>query len=143
MNESSIQGDPYKGEKRNYSTLTAFIAVVIIGGSIGVAVRISNLELSPFWGAGIRAAMAALAFWLIVVTRRIDLPRGREFLGALLYGLLTVGFSYALLYWGLLRVEAGLAAVVLAVVPLMTFIFALAHGQEGFRWRILGGPSSR
>ena len=70
MNESSIQGDPYKGEKRNYSTLTAFIAVVIIGGSIGVAVRISNLELSPFWGAGIRAAVA---FWLIVVIRRIDL----------------------------------------------------------------------
>ncbi|HEY6102605.1 MAG TPA: hypothetical protein VI007_05190 [bacterium] len=32
----------------------AFLAVVIIGGSNFVAVRFSNRELPPFWGASIR-----------------------------------------------------------------------------------------
>ena len=139
MTEGSAPTPSASLYKRDSSTSVAFAAVVIIGGSITVAVRISNLELPPFWGAGIRAAMAALVFWLIIVVRRINLPRGRDMVGALLYGLLTVGFSYALLYWGLLRVQAGLASVVLAIVPLMTLLFALAHGQESFRWRSLIG----
>ena len=139
MTEQSVPADSPQAERRRYSTPIAFVAVVVVGGSIAVAVRISNFELAPFWGAGIRAAMAALAFWLIIVIRRIDLPRGREVVGAVLYGLLTVGFSYALLYWGLLQVQAGLASLVLAVVPLMTFLFALAHRQESFRWRVLMG----
>jgi drug/metabolite transporter (DMT)-like permease len=139
MTESSTPVQSTNLDRRDYSTSIAFAAVVVIGGSIGVAVRISNFELPPFWGAGIRAAVAALVFWLIIVVRRIDLPHGREMAGALLYGLLTVGFSYALLYWGLLRVQAGLASIVLAVVPLMTLLFALAHGQESFHWRGLIG----
>ena len=139
MTEGSDPTAPTRPDNRASSTSIAFAAVVVIGGSISVAVRISNFELPPFWGAGIRAAVAALVFWLILVARRINLPRGREMAGALLYGLLTVGFSYALLYWGLLRVQAGLASVVLAVVPLMTLLFALAHGQESFRWRGLIG----
>lgn len=126
-------------DRRDFFTPIAFAAVVVIGGSIGVAIRISNFELPPFWGAGIRAAVAALIFWLIIAVRRIDLPQGREMIGALIYGLLTVGFSYALLYWGLLRVQAGLASIVLAVVPLMTLLFALAHRQESFHWRSLIG----
>ncbi len=139
MTESSAPAAPTSLDKRDYSTSIAFSAVVVIGGSIAVAVRISNFDLPPFWGAGIRAALAAVAFWMIIVARRIDLPRGREMAGAMLYGLLTVGFSYALIYWGLLRVQAGLASVVLAVVPLMTLLSALAHGQESFRWRSLIG----
>ena len=139
MTEGSAPAAPTILDKRDYSTSIAFAAVVVIGGSFGVAVRVSNFELPPFWGAGIRAAAAALVFWLILAARRIDLPRGREMAGALLYGLLTVGFGGALLYWGLLRVQAGLASVVLAIVPLVTLLFALAHGQESFQWRSLIG----
>ncbi len=139
MTESSTPVQSTNLARRDYSTSIAFAMVVFIGGSIGVAIRISNFELPPFWGAGIRAAVAALVFWLIIAVRRIELPHGREMAGAMLYGLLTVGFSYALLYWGLLRVEAGLASIVLAVVPLMTLIFALAHRQESFHWRGLIG----
>lgn len=121
------------------SPVIAFVLLVLIGGSNAVAVRFSNLELPPFWGAAIRFAAAALIFWIIVLVRRIALPKGRALIGALLYGLLAVGVSYALLYWGLLRVQAGLTMVVLAFVPLMTLFFALAHGLETVRWRGLIG----
>jgi drug/metabolite transporter (DMT)-like permease len=122
-----------------HTTLIAFALLVLIGGSNAVAVRISYAELPPFWGAALRFAAAALIFWAIVLGRRVALPRGRALLGALLYGLLTIGASYAFLYWALLRVQAGLAMVVLAFVPLMTLFFAWTHGLETLSWRRLLG----
>ena len=121
------------------SPVIAFALLVLIGGSNAVAVRFSNLELPPFWDAAIRFAAAAFIFWIIVLVRRIALPKGRALMGALLYGFLAVGVSYALLYWGLLRVQAGLTMVVLAFVPLMTLFFALVHGLETLRWQGLIG----
>ena len=41
------------------STLVAFAALVIIGGGNAVAVRFSNGELPPFWGAAARFGLAA------------------------------------------------------------------------------------
>lgn len=124
---------------QNRATLIAFVLLVIIGGSNAVAVRISNLELPPFWGAATRFGAAALIFWIIVLLRRFTLPKGKALVGALIYGLLATGAAYAFLYWGLLRVPAGLTMVVLAFVPLMTLLLAVAHGLETFRWRGLIG----
>jgi drug/metabolite transporter (DMT)-like permease len=125
--------------KPDLTTLIAFLFVVIIGGSNAVAVRFSNLELPPFWGAAVRFAGAALIFWVIVFVRRIEAPRGKSLVGAVIFGLLAVGFSYAFLYYGLLRVQAGLTMVVMAFTPLMTLFLAAAHGLEKFRWRGLAG----
>lgn len=120
-------------------TLVAFLAVVILGGSNAVAVRFSNFELPPFWGATIRFGLAGIIFWAIVLIRRIKIPRGRALKGALIYGSLTIGVSYAFLYWALVFVPASLAIVFLTLGPLLTFLFAWAHGQESFRWRGLLG----
>jgi drug/metabolite transporter (DMT)-like permease len=121
------------------SVLVAFGALVLIGGSNAVAVHFSNVELPPFWGAALRFAAAALIFWIVVLGRRMALPRGRALPGTLLYGVLSVGASYAFLYWGLLRLPAGFTMVVLALVPLLTLFFAAAHGLERLRWRRLIG----
>jgi drug/metabolite transporter (DMT)-like permease len=43
--------------------------------------------------------------------------------------------SYALMYWALVRVAAGVATIVLAVVPLVTVLLAALHGLERFRLR--------
>jgi drug/metabolite transporter (DMT)-like permease len=119
--------------------MLAFVFLVLLGGSNAVAVRFSNLELPPFWGATIRLAAAALIFWIIVAVRRIEAPRGQALKGVLIFGVLANGFSYALLYFALVEIQAGFVMVVGAFVPLLTLLFALAHGQEPFRWRgILG-----
>jgi drug/metabolite transporter (DMT)-like permease len=116
-------------------TLLAFGLLVLFGGSNAVAVRFSNLELPPFWGATIRFFAAAIVFWVIVLARRIELPKGRVLAAILLYGFLAIGGNYAFLYWGLVRTPANLTMVVLAFVPLMTFFLAVLHGLESFRWR--------
>lgn len=120
-------------------TLIAFILVVIIGGGNAVAVRFSNAELPPFWGATLRFAAASLVFWSVVSVRRIPIPRGRALQGALLYGFLTIGIYYALLYWALVFIPASLTIVILSISPLLTFFFAWAHKQERFRWQGLLG----
>jgi drug/metabolite transporter (DMT)-like permease len=121
--------------------LIAFALLVVFAGGNPVAVRFSNSGLPPFWGATLRFSAAALVFWLLVLLRGIALPRGRALLGAVLYGFLSIGAAYAGLYWGLLRVSAGLAGALLALVPLMTLFFAWAHGLERLRWRGVVGAS--
>ncbi|HSK48789.1 MAG TPA: DMT family transporter, partial [Coriobacteriia bacterium] len=121
------------------ATLAAFVALVFIGGSNAVAVRISSLELPPFWGAAARSLGAAAIFWVILLARRAALPRGRALLGAVLYGALGIGASYALLYWGIQSMPASLLMVILSLGPLLTMFFAVGHGLEPFRWRGLAG----
>jgi drug/metabolite transporter (DMT)-like permease len=43
------------------------------------------------------------------------------------------------LYWALQFIQASLTMVIGALGPLFTFFFALAHGQENFRWKGLIG----
>ena len=45
--------------------LAAFAGAVAIGGSNFVAIRFSNRELDPLWGAGLRFALAAVVFGLL------------------------------------------------------------------------------
>jgi len=120
-------------------TLVAFILSTILGGNNAIAVRFSNIELPPFFGAAVRFGAASLILFLVVLFLRLPLPNGRSLVGALIFGTLQFGISYALMYWSLLQVPAGLFQVVLALVPLLTFLFAIAHRQETFRWRILAG----
>jgi drug/metabolite transporter (DMT)-like permease len=125
--------------RSNRSALIAFCILVLIGGSNAVAVRFSNAELPPFWGAATRFGAAALIFWAIVLVQHIVLPRGRAMIGAALYGFLSVGAAYAFLYWGLQYVQATFTMVVLAFVPLLTLFLAWGHGLESFVWRRLVG----
>ena len=50
-----------------------FAGAVTLGGSNFLAVRLSNRELDPFWGAGLRFSVAAAIFMIIVVTLRLSL----------------------------------------------------------------------
>jgi drug/metabolite transporter (DMT)-like permease len=128
-----------KLKNNKHLTLLAFIVATLIGGNNAIAVRYSNLELPPFFGAAIRFTAASLLLFVIVFFLRLPLPKGRSLLGAIIYGVLQFGISYAFMYWSLLEVPAGLFQIILSIVPLFTFLFAIAHRQESFQWRILIG----
>ena len=111
-------------------TLLAFALSVTLGGGNFIAVRFSNAELAPFWGAALRFGLAALLFVVIALAMRLPWPRGLNLRLTMLYGLLAFAISYALMYWSLTQVTAGVATIVLAVVPLVTAGLAAAHGLE-------------
>jgi drug/metabolite transporter (DMT)-like permease len=121
------------------AVLVAFGVLVILVGANLVAIRFSNRELAPFWGAGTRFALAAILFAAIMVVRRIAIPLGTPLLGAVLFGLLDIAAFFALTYWGLVRVSAGQAAVIGALLPIVTLFLAVAHGLERLAWRAIVG----
>lgn len=120
-------------------TLGAFAGAVVIGGSNFIAVKLSNDELEPLFGAGIRFAAAALLLVVLMRVRRLAVPRGPDALGPALYGLLGFGVSYGLLYYALQGLTAGTAAVFMASTPLITLVLAVLHGQERFTPRGVAG----
>jgi drug/metabolite transporter (DMT)-like permease len=117
----------------------AFLGIVVLGGFNGTAIRLSAEELAPFWGGALRFGLASLIFFGIVIARRIPLPRGQALVGSLIYGLLGFGVVFALVYWGVIEAGAGTAQVVLALVPLLTLLLAVAQGIERFRLQSLVG----
>lgn len=118
-------------------TLGTFAVAVTLGAGNFIGVSFSNRELAPFWGAGLRFGLAALIFLVIVLVLRLEWPRGRELWLTLAYGVLSFAAFYALMYWSLVRVSAGVATVVMAVVPLVTLLLAAGQGLE--RLRLRGG----
>jgi drug/metabolite transporter (DMT)-like permease len=68
-----------------------------------------------------------------MVVLRLPFPRGRALTGALLYGALNFGAAFALAYYALVRLHAGLGQTLLALVPLATLLLAVAQGQERLR----------
>lgn len=120
-------------------TLLAFVGFTVIAGLNFVAVRFSNRELDPFWGAALRFGAAGLVFLTLALALRRPFPRGRGLVGALLYGVLGFGMSYALAYYGLVAAPAAVGSVAIALAPLMTLFLARAHALETIRARgVLG-----
>ncbi len=137
--DSPLEQSPRTDLAIDRAALAAFLGAVFIGGSNFVAIRYSNRELDPIWGAGLRFALAAAVFGVLCVALRLSLPRGRPLALVVTYGLFAFGAAYGCLYWALQEVPAGIAAVVLAVGPLLTLLLAVAHGMEGLGARALVG----
>jgi len=113
-------------------TIIAFSTAILIGGVNFVAVRVSNQELDPMFGAGLRFSAAALIFLAFVAVRRIPLPRGRVLAVTVAYGVLAFTITYALAYWSLQpgKLSAGIGAVIFGATPLITILLAAAHRLE-------------
>ena len=124
---------------RTTTYLGAFLLIVLIGGTNFVAVRFSNIELAPFWGAGLRFALASLVLFLVILFKHLALPKGRNLGGAILYGALGFGASYAFLYFALLKVSAGFASFIMSLLPLMTIFLASIYGLEKVTMRAIFG----
>lgn len=114
-------------------TAAAFVGGALLAGGNAIGIRFSNRELDPLWGAGLRFSLAAVLFLGMVVALRVPLPRGRALAGAVLFGVLQFGVTYALAYYALVELHAGFGQILLAVVPLMTLLLAVAQGQERLR----------
>jgi drug/metabolite transporter (DMT)-like permease len=131
--ESSRPGTPDR------TVLVAFLAIIALGGSNAVAIKIGNGELPPFWGATLRFGLATILLAAIALVARPPWPRGRNLVGAVLYGLIGFAASYAFAYLGLVDAPAGVAGVLIAVAPLLTLLLAVAQRLEKFRWQGLAG----
>lgn len=120
-------------------TLLAFVGVVVIGGANFVAVRYTNTYIPPFLASALRFGVAGVALLVVAAARRVPTPSREELTGTVLYGLLAFGGSMAFGYWGLQRIPAGVAGVIVASVPVLTLVLAMTQGLERIHPRALVG----
>ncbi|MBA2308071.1 MAG: EamA family transporter [Pseudonocardiales bacterium] len=119
--------------------LLSFVGSAVFAGANAVGIRFSNRELAPLWGAGLRFGIAAALLVAAMVAMRLELPRGRDLGGAVLYGLLNFAGAFALAYYALLEMQAGIGQTLLALVPLATLLVAVLVRQEQLRVMALVG----
>lgn len=137
MNETPIQRAAQR--PGDATTLVAFTVMVLISGLNFPAVRLSNRELAPFLGSGLRFVGAAVLLYMFLALARIPMPSRKQLKGTLLYGLIGFAASYAFAYMAIATLPSGVAAVVMGSVPLMTLLLAVVQGVERFRLRGLVG----
>jgi len=122
-------------------TLIAFAVFVIVSGGASVAIRFTYAELPPFWSGVLRFIFGSIFFWAVVLTRRLELPKGRALTGAVLFGVFSMGLPFLFIYWGLVKTPASLYQTIMALVPLITIFFAFFHGLESIRPKGLIGAA--
>ncbi|MFY9675939.1 MAG: EamA family transporter [Terriglobales bacterium] len=101
-----------------WQSLLAFAMIYFVWGSTFLAIRIGVAEVPPFLLAAMRflAAGGVLCLWMLATGERA--PRPREWMSACLIALLIFVFDYGLLFWAEQRVPSGIAAVMLATIPM-------------------------
>lgn len=120
-------------------SIAVFVAVALIGGGNPVGVAVAVDELDPLWGAATRFLAAGAIFALLIPALRVAVPRGGALVGAVIYGILGFFGAFALLFWGLRETPPGTAQTIIALVPLLTLLLAVAHRLERFSLRALVG----
>jgi drug/metabolite transporter (DMT)-like permease len=78
--------------------VAAFVVLVILVGANIVAIRFSNRELAPFWNAGLRFALATVAFAAIGFIRGSSRPNRRALRDGVAYGLLAFAAFFGFVY---------------------------------------------
>ena len=111
-------------------TLVAFATFVLLGGAAPIAVQFIYDEMAPFWSGVVRFGAAALIFWALLLIRRVPFPRGQALLGAVIFGILSFGLSFLLIYYGLTKTPTSLFQITAAIVPILTIFLAAAHRLE-------------
>jgi drug/metabolite transporter (DMT)-like permease len=116
-----------------------FVAIALIGGGNPVGVAIVVDELAPVWAAAFRFLAAGAIFAVAMVVLRVPIPRGRALIGSLIYGVLGFFCAFTFLFSGLQETPPGTSQIIIALVPLLTIVLAVAHGLERFSLRALLG----
>jgi drug/metabolite transporter (DMT)-like permease len=110
-----------------WKILLAFAMIYFVWGSTFLAIRVGVHEVPPFLLAAVRFFTAGLVMYAWLRLRGTPSPSPRQWVAASFLGTLIFVVDYGCLFWAEQRVPSGIAAVVLATIPvfitLMEIIF--------------------
>lgn len=110
----------------------ALITVYVVWGSTYLAIAYLVQTVPPFLGAGVRflIAGALLAGWVALRDRRALQIDRRQLLGAAVVGILLLACGNGLVMAGERTLPSGLAALIVASVPLWIVLMRLGSGDR-------------
>src|SRR5213080_4364410 len=101
----------------SWQILLAFAIIYFVWGSTFLAIRVGVREVPPFLLAAMRFLVAGLVLYGWMIARGESSPTGRQWRSASLLAILIFVFDYGLLFWAEQRVPSGIAAVMMATIP--------------------------
>jgi drug/metabolite transporter (DMT)-like permease len=107
---------------RAWKVLLAFAIIYLVWGSTFLAIRVGVREVPPFLLAGMRFLVAGAVLYAWMRAQGTRSPTLREWGAASLLAVLIFVVDYGLLFWAEQRVPSGIAAVMLATIPVFTAI---------------------
>jgi drug/metabolite transporter (DMT)-like permease len=100
-----------------WKTLLAFAIIYFVWGSTFLAIRVGVREVPPFLLAAMRFSVAGLILYGWMLARGERSPSRRQWMSAFLLAVLIFVLDYGLLFWAEQRVPSGIAAVMMATIP--------------------------
>ena len=113
---------PSAGAPSRALVLSAFAVIYLVWGSTYLAIRIAIETLPPFLMAGTRFLIAGTLMYGWARARGATPAGGREWRAAAMLGALFLLFGNGGVVWAEQRVASGLAAVLVALLPIWTAI---------------------
>lgn len=113
-----------------------FLALAAMWGGSFVAIKYAVAAFPSTFSAALRVVIALITLTVVFLAegRKLSAPapsRRRMWLA----GFFSMGFPFALLFWGEKMISPGLAGILNGTVPLWTFLIGLAMGAESFTRR--------
>lgn len=106
-----------KTHRPAWKTLSAFAIIYFVWGSTFLAIRVGVHEVPPFLLAAMRFSIAGLVLYGWTIARGEDSPNRRQWMSVFLLAFLIFVLDYGLLFWAEQRVPSGIAAVMMATIP--------------------------
>jgi len=113
-------------QRPRWKTLLAFAIIYFVWGSTFLAIRIGVRELPPLLFAAMRFFVAGIVLFLWMIAQGERAPTRRQWMSAFLLAFLIFVVDYGLLFWAEKRVPSGIAAVMMATIPVFTAISEIA-----------------
>jgi len=106
-----------KTHRPPWKTLLAFAIIYFVWGSTFLAIRIGVHAVPPLLFAAMRFLVAGLVLFGWMVARGEPSPTRRQWISVLPLAFLIFLLDYGLLFWAEQRLPSGIAAVILATIP--------------------------
>src|SRR5271170_5728985 len=106
-----------KNHRPKWKTLLAFAIIYFVWGSTFFAIRVGVHEVPPLLFAAMRFFVAGVVLCGWTIARGERSPNRRQWMSVFLLALLIFVVDYGLLFWAEQRVPSGIAAVMMATIP--------------------------
>ncbi|MGA2421105.1 MAG: EamA family transporter [Candidatus Acidiferrum sp.] len=114
------------------AVIAAFAALYLVWGSTYLAIRYAVETIPPLYTAGIRHLCAGLILLTWCVAKKLR-PTMAQIRASVVIGTLFFLLGHGSLHWAELHVPSGLAALLIAIEPIIVFaLFSLAARK----WRV-------
>jgi drug/metabolite transporter (DMT)-like permease len=123
--------------RRHLLPWLALLTVYVVWGSTYLAIRVVVGQMPPLAAASIRFMTAGLVMTALAAAKDRVLPTRRQLVDYALIGILLLGFGNGLVMWSEQQIPSGIAALLVATVPLwITVLDRFRAGGQAWSFRV-------